>query len=461
MVKMRTVDITASSFRDPSGFVYERSGVLYRQINESYKEDYQHLMESGLHDSLVDEGLLISHEEVDHENLKGTGGYKTIMPQRLPFVTYPYEWCFSQLKDAALTTIRIQKKALEFGMSLKDAGAYNIQFSGGRPIHIDTLSFQRYVEGRPWVAYRQFCRHFLAPLVLISYKGARLSRLSMLHIDGIPLDITSGILPKRTWLAPSLLMHIHLHAKSEKYFAQKKSVPRDQRITSLSFRGLMDSLEVAVKKLEWARPGKTWSGYYRDLHYSTEAFEDKKRLVTSFLERIDPDFVWDLGANIGLFSRIAGDAGAFTLSLDSDAGAVEINYLECRRKGDKNILPLVADLTNPSPPIGWENRERRSLLDRNHGDTVMALALVHHLAIVNNVPPARLADFFAGLCRNLIVEFIPKTDPKVQSLLVARDDVFEDYTRDCFEKEFNRRFAILQSSPLRGSDRIVYLMARR
>ena len=210
-----------SSFRDPSGFLFQQDGIIYRQVNLVCKDNYDHLMDSGLYQALINDNLLIPHEEADIEPLVPERAYRTIKPEVIPFVSYPYEWCFSQLKDAALTTLKVQRKALDFGMSLKDCSAFNIQFRKGRPVFIDTLSFEKYREGQPWVAYRQFCQHFLAPLALMGYKDVRLNQLFRVYIDGLPLDFTSCLLPWRTRLRFSLLSHLHLHARSQEHFADK------------------------------------------------------------------------------------------------------------------------------------------------------------------------------------------------------------------------------------------------
>ena len=167
---MRNSQRLAASFRDPSGYLFTRDGTLYRQINQTYRDNYQTLMDSGLYDQLISEQLLIPHEEVAVEPAEPSSAFKVIRPEPLQFLSYPYERCFSQLKDTALTTLTIQKRALNHGMSLKDCSSYNIQFHHGRPVFIDTLSFEIYREGEPWVAYRQFCQHFLAPLALIAHR---------------------------------------------------------------------------------------------------------------------------------------------------------------------------------------------------------------------------------------------------------------------------------------------------
>jgi len=447
--------VQPGSFRDPSGFVFRRAGVLYRQVNTSYRDDYDLLMSSGLHAALVRAGLLLSHEE-----LPSSEGHKTIKPREIPFISYPYEWCFSQLKDAALTTLAVAKTALEHGMSLKDASAYNVQFLGGRPVLIDTLSFEKYREGEPWVAYRQFCQHFVAPLALMSRKDVRLSQLLRVYIDGIPLDLAARLLPRGTRWSFGLAAHVHLHAGAQQRYADKAVKPGRRRMTRLSFMGLLDSLEKTVRGLKWRPAGTEWADYYDETNYSDAGLEHKKQVIAAYLGRTKPATVWDLGANTGLFSRVAAAAGALTIAFDIDPAAVERNYHECRQRDEGNMLPLVMDLTNPSPGIGWRNKERMSLSERGPCDTALALALVHHLAIGNNSPLPMVADFLSGICRTLIIEFVPKSDSQVQRLLATREDVFPNYVREAFERDFSRRFAILDSQPLQGSERTVYLMEK-
>jgi len=451
------------SFRDPNGFLFVQEGSIYRQVNGLYQDHYDHLLKSGLYQSLVDAGLLIAHTEASLNLARSGDAYKIIQPEEVPFISYPYEWSFSQLKAAALATLGIQKRALTFGMSLKDSSAYNIQFMKGKPVLIDTLSFEIYQEGLPWVAYRQFCQHFLAPLALISYRDIRLNQLLRVYIDGIPLDLAATLLPFRSRFKLPLLLHIHLHARSQQHFSDKV-VDRDKargKVSRQSLLGLMDHLESAVKKLRWSPQGTDWADYYQDDSYDSVGIEHKKQLVADFLDEAAPQTVWDLGGNVGLFSRIAADRGIQTISWDVDPGCVDINYRQVVSNGETHLLPLVLDLTNPSPAIGWENRERMSILERGPADTVLALALVHHLAISNNVPLDKIADFLAKLCSWLIIEFVPKTDPKVQRLLSTREDIFPSYTRQSFENELGRLFVIKRSEQIRNSKRILYLLERR
>ena len=443
-----------ASFRDPSGFVFLQDGQIFRRIQTGYKSDYDHLMSSGLYNKLTGSGLMVSHNEIETD--LQDGAYKTIRPEMIPFVSYPYEWCFSQLKDAALTTLKIQRIALDHGMVLKDASAYNIQFLRGKPVLIDTLSFTQYQEGEPWIAYRQFCQHFLAPLALQAYQDVRLNQLLRIHIDGIPLDLASSLLPFRTRWKLSLAAHIHLHAKSQKHYSDKQ--PKKTKVSRLSLLGFLDSLQSSIRKLKWNPEGTEWANYYEDTNYSSEALDQKKQIISGFLESVKPQIVWDLGANTGVFSRLAADAGAYTVAFDLDPAAVEKNYRTMIHRKETNLLPLVLDLTNPSAGAGFETTERMSLFERGPADTVLALALIHHLAISNNVPLARLAAFFRKLCNSLIIEFVPKEDSQVQRLLSTREDIFPNYNREHFESEFKKHFVIDEATPIAGSQRILYLM---
>jgi SAM-dependent methyltransferase len=451
----------AGSFRDPDGFLFRRGDTLYRQVNTSYQEDYDQLMGSGLYDALTSDGLLVSHTEVDVEPA-APGSYQILRPEPLSFISYPYEWCFSQLQDAALLTLRIQKKAMEAGLSLKDASAYNVQFRDGDPIFIDTLSFERYQEGRPWVAYAQFCQHFLAPLALMSYTDVRLSKLLRAYLDGVPLDLASTLLPTRTYLKFSLLTHIHLHSRGQERYADTSSsedLP-DRHVGRNELLGIIDSLESAVKKLRWTPEGTEWSDYYQDVSYSDDAFDAKERFVSDVLESAQPESVWDLGANTGRFSRIAANAGIDTMAFDVDPAAVEQAYRSNHGGDADTIYPLVLDLTNPSPGIGWAHRERKSFRERGPADMILALALVHHLAISNNVPLPRLARFLSQLCQTLVIEFIPKHDEQVQRLLVSREDIFSTYSQDHFEEAFSEFFAIDRVQKVPDAERRLYYMEK-
>jgi hypothetical protein len=468
-----TGSVLPSSFRDPSGFVFRHDGRLYRQVNAVHREHYELLMSSGLYEALTSEGLLVRHRDAP-PGLEGSPeAYKVIEPDLVSFISYPYEWSFGELKDAALLTLRVQQMALDHGMSLRDSSAYNVQFRDGKPILIDTLSFERLPEGRPWVGYAQFCQHFVAPLALMRYRDVRLGQLLRVHIDGAPLDLAAGLLPFRARLRPGLLLHLFLHARSQRKHAGEAVPPptpsasaeakrRGRPFSLQAFRGLIQSLEKTVSNLHWD-PGRTvWNTYYGEAgSYSDAGLEHKRALVEDFVRTVSPGSVWDLGANTGMFSRIASSHGASTVSFDVDPACVEANYRAAVSAGETGILPLVVDLANPSPSLGWANAERMSLLERGPVDLVLALALVHHLAIANNVPLPMLASFLHEACHWLVVEFVPKSDAKVQLLLASREDIFPGYTVEGFETAFQERFVLERREPVKDSDRILYLMRER
>ena len=438
-----------------------RDSQLLRQVQSAYQQDYDRLMSSGLYDSLVEQKLLIPHQETDTALAIRDGAYRVIQPERIPFISYPYEWSFSQLKHAALITLRIQEMALEKGMSLKDASAYNIQFHEGKPVLIDTLSFERYREGEPWVAYRQFCQHFLAPLALMGYRDVSLSELLRTNIDGVPLELAARLLPLRTRLRPGLAIHIHAHAATQKKHQAGGKTPKPVVVPRKSVLAIIDSLRSVVRGLKWRPAGTEWGDYYNDTNYTDSGADHKRELVEQFLGVAQPESVWDLGANDGRYSRVAAELGAYTVAADTDPVAVELNYRSIRRDGIKNLLPLLVDLTNPSPAIGWAHRERDSMLDRGPADVVMALALIHHLAISNNVPLDLVAEFFARAGRAAIVEWVPKSDSQVQRLLATREDIFTEYDLENFERAFGELFHLEAAEPVRDSERILYLFRRR
>jgi ribosomal protein L11 methylase PrmA len=257
-----------------------------------------------------------------------------------------------------------------------------------------------------------------------------------------------------------LLSHIHLHAKSQKHFSNKTVGTSDRKMSRLSFCGVIDSLEGVIKKMKWRRRGTEWADYYEDTNYSSDAFNHKLTLVDEFLNKIDAKTVWDLGANIGTFSRLSTKRGMQTISFDIDPAAVEKNYLVCVKESETNMLPLLIDLTNPSPSLGWEHLERLSFLKRGPVDAVLALALIHHLAISNNLILNKIAGFFNKICNSLIIEFVPQSDSQFQRLRLTRDSDFTNYTREVFEKEFSQFFSILEAVKVEGTERVLYLMQK-
>lgn len=451
--------IQPASFRDPSGFIFWRDTTLLRQVNTVYQPHYDQLMASGLYDELVKAGLLIPHTEVDRALATvPDSAYKVLQPQPIPFISYPHEWSYSQLRDSALVTLEIQKRALAHGMTLKDASAYNCALFEGRPRLLDTLSLEQYEPGSPWIAYRQFCQHFLAPLALMRYTDVRLNQLFTTNIDGIPLDLASKLLPMRSNFNLAIQVHIHMHAKSQRRYAGRKVETRQPKVSQQALLGMIDNMESAIRKWHWNPAHTAWADYYDQDSYTDPAFAHKRQVVADYIAQASPASVWDLGGNTGEFSQLASQHQILTVSMDFDPGAVDLNYRQMIETGDTHRYPLVIDLTAPTPAIGWANQERDSLVARGPADMVFGLALIHHLAIANNVPLPRLAAFFASLSRWAVIEFVPKSDPKVQTLLANRADIFPDYTQAGFEAAFAPLFSVVQKTQIQDSQRWLYLL---
>jgi len=434
-----------SSFRDPSGYVYEEDGKILRKISPGYDKILRQLIGSGLYGKLTARSILLPFTWwVD----------SSIQPDLVPFISYPYEWSFSMLKDAALQTLKAELIALDYGMQLKDASAYNIQFIKGSPILIDHLSFYPYEEGKPWVAYGQFCRHFLAPLALTAYRDADQIRRLQVELDGLKLGYTSHLLPWKTSFKPGLIMHLKLHGIGGMY--RGETLVKTARLSKTQLIGVLKNLVNTVNGLEW-KPPYGWKDYEKICSYDKEATHKKAFLVEEFLRRVEAKVVADLGCNVGLYSEVAADIGCRVVAVDNDPACIDLVY---KTNDKKDILPLVVDITNPSPAIGWENTERDSFISRLKVDTVMCLALIHHLAIGNNLPLDRIASFLSKICKNLIIEWVKKEDTQVKIMLRYREDIFPNYTREKFEEAFRKYFSIVDFKPVGDTDRTLYLMEK-
>jgi hypothetical protein len=452
--------VVEGSFRDPSGFVYTRDGILYRQINRSFREPFEAVLASGLYEELARDGLLVTHEKVGLDLSATEEAHAVIRPERVDFISYPYEWCFGQLQDAATLTLDIQQRAIAKGFTLRDSSAYNIQFHGGRPVLIDTLSLEPWEEGRAWAAYKQFCEQFLLPLTLMSQRDVRCGTLLRNYLDGIPLDLGSRLLPRRSWGSPRSLIHLHLHAWAQGRYADTAvtSAANGRSMSRKALLTLVESLKAAVRGLSWRAAGTEWADYTEDNNYTVAAAQAKRDMVVDHIRKAGARTVWDLGANTGEYSRAAHEVAPLVISFDLDPAAVERNYRRVRRDDESGILPLIQDLTNPSPSQGWAGRERLSLAERGPADAVLALALIHHLAIGHNLPLERVAAYLSRLGRVLVIEFVPKTDGQVHRLLLSRPDIFPSYTKEGFERAFARHFRIDAIDPVVDSERWLYRM---
>jgi hypothetical protein len=447
-----------SSYRDPSGFMFEKEGVLYRQVNRIYSENFDAFINSGCYDTLVKKGLLIPHQEVKDFQTDELS-YKIIRPEPIAFISYPYEWSFEMLKDAALLTLQIMRESLDCGMIIKDATPYNIQWHKGKFIFIDTLSFETYHPEEPWIAYRQFCENFLGPLLLMHYSKNHLPQLFLAYPDGIPIAVVRSLLPARSKFSFHTYLHIHLHASvSGKKSNAGKPVSRFSKQKMLN---LLSSLETLVRKLKVPARSGTWSGYYEEAAGRPDYLEQKKKIIDQFLDGLQGiKTAADLGANEGTFTRLLAARDIFSVAADLDPHCINELYNSIKKNGEQNIQPLVSDLSLPSPAIGVNNAERISFMERMHVDLVLALALVHHLAIGKNIPLELIAGCFQSFSSHLIIEFVPKTDPKIQEMLSRKKDIYANYEAVNFENSFSRYYRTIKKEPVGSSGRVLYLMSK-
>jgi hypothetical protein len=447
-----------ASYRDNSGFVFEQNGKFYRYVHPGYEMHYSRLMKSGLYDELVRSEKLIAHEETAGQAAFGFTGGNVLLPQQLAFISYPYEWSFDMWKDAALLTLHIALAALKKDMVLKDATPFNVQFVNGKPLFIDTLSFENYESGKPWVAYHQFSECFLGPLLLMHYCHPDSGKLFTVYPSGIPMDVLVNLLPKSSRWNMNTFLHIHLQAKFSG--KQQKRSGSESHFSRRKLELLLKGLEGFIGKLSPKKVKTAWDDYYTSTILGDAYLQAKTTLVRSFCNDIEYKTVIDLGANDGHFSLLFNEDKQ-VMATDADSNCINHLYLKIKKEGRGNILPLVNDLATPSPAIGWANTERDSFTARLKADLVLALALVHHLAIAGNVPLQKIAGWLQPMAGYLIIEFVPKTDEKVQLLLQNRKDIFNDYSAGDFKTAFAGAFQIIKEEEIGNTGRILFLMKRR
>jgi hypothetical protein len=450
-----------SSFRDPSGHIFVENDTIFRRINASYFQQFTTLSVSGLYETLTRNGLLISHEIIEQ-----TADYKIIRPEHLDLITYPYEWSFSQLKDAALLTLEIHQTALKHGMVLKDATAFNVQFHKGKPIFIDTLSFDIYKDGDPWTAYGQFCRHFLIPLLLMKYIAPDLNKLQMCFLDGVPVEVASTMLPAKTHFSPFITANIHMHAKAHRKYKDTFATKSNPRLALRTHNNILMSMVSYIKGLK-LKSQTEWSEYYGQINYADKGFKFKEDTVHHWINKHALQRIWDIGGNDGHFARLIQDSCEIIVCTDLDPVAVDANYRATRQDGAHKIVPLMVDYTNPSPGLGFSNKERADFFTRMEGlqiDCILALALIHHLSISANCTFEMLAASFSQTADFLLIEFVDPTDSWADKLLGSKRsdrDLFGFYNRQNFETVFSKYYDFLETAQVPMSKRTLYMMSRK
>ncbi len=452
----------SSSFRDPSGYVFIDNGVVKRSIFPVYFKQYKALKNQGFFEKLFNTGLLIEHKELSQSDSE-----IIIQPEQIPFITYPYEWSFSQYKEAALLTLKLQKYCLKNNFSLKDSSAFNVTLHKGKAIFIDTLSIDFYTENMPWRGYKQFVTHFLGPLVLAHYHGSQSLKLMSNFIDGIPIKMIASMLPLRTKLYPFLFSNIHLLAKfDDKHSADYVGETRIKSLSKKAQFNIIDSLYNYIKKLS-LKERSEWVNYYDKTNYSDESFKLKSNIINTWTSQLNLKTLVDIGGNDGTFVRNINHKIHQALVCDVDNNAVDINYNRAKLNKEDYMLPFVFNILNPSAAIGFNNKERSSFLDRIKGfapDVTMALAVIHHMSLSGNIPFETSANFFASFSKYLLIEFPKRDDSWVQRLLDSKREFkehFEFYNINEFEHCYNKYFNLIEKIPIEKTERVMYFLSKK
>jgi len=449
------------SFRDPESRVFYAGESVYRALSAEGLEDFETLAGTGL----LEDDRVVRTERADGfaipSGLLAKEAAGVLRHELIPFVSYPYEWPFSMLKDAALTQLDLLLAALEKDMVLKDSSPYNVQWRGAKPVFVDVGSFERLREGEPWVGYRQFCMLYLYPLLLQAAKDVQFHPWLRGSIDGIKPQEMANLLSLRDRFRRGLFTNVFLHARLERRYADRGAeVKRD--IKKAGFRkellvANVRKMRKLVGRLEWSPPEGVWVAYGERNTYTDDDARRKDEFVREVATSRDWSLVWDLGANNGRYSRIAAEGARYVVAVDADQGPVELLYRTLRDEADERILPLTMNLADPSPGLGWRGLERKAMPGRGAPDLVLALALVHHVAISANVPVSEFIDYLASLGSSLVIEFPTRDDPMVQKLLgPKREGLHPDYDRGFFERTLADAFDVERSEELESGTRVLY-----
>jgi hypothetical protein len=459
------------SFRDADSTVLYTEDGVFRALSPAGLEALEALERSRLFERFGGDGRLVGTERVDGPAhvpaLRTEEVAALVRHERIPFVSYPYEWPFGMLRDAALLQLDLLLAALDEDLILKDSSPYNVMWRGAQPTFVDVGSFEPLPEGEPWIGYRQFCMLFLYPLMLQAYKGLAPHAWLRGAIDGIPPTDMSAVMSARDVLRRGVFTHVRLHARLERRHGERpREVKHELRRAGFNkelIRANVSKLRKLVTRLDWKPPKGVWTEYGERAHYTDRDTEEKDRFVREVAGSRAWSLVWDLGCNDGRHARIAAEAGAeYVVAMDGDQGPVELLYRSLRDEGAANIHPLTVNLTDPSPALGWRGTERKTLTERGRPDLVFCLALVHHVSIAGNVPMREVVAWLRSLDAVLVVEFPTREDPMVDRLLAAkRPGTHLDYEREFFESCLGERFDIERSQELPSGTRTLYLAQPR
>ncbi|MGE5192914.1 MAG: methyltransferase [Deltaproteobacteria bacterium] len=463
------VRFEAGSYRDRDGRVfYGEDGEVYRALSRQALSEWEAVRAARFFKKAMADGRVVRTDMVARPPGEREGYEETwaavLQHEPIPFVSYPYEWSFGMLKDAALLHLDLLQAALDANVTLKDGTAYNVQFVGSRPVFIDVASFERLAAGQPWAGYRQFCQTFLYPLLLQAYKNIAFHSFLRGCLAGISPVECARLMSLRDLVRPGVLTHVWLHARLEadRGLAQnnlQQALPRagfDKALIKNNIAGLAR----IINRLNWSPSESTWSTYAGNNTYSEGDRRRKAAFVREAVASRPPDLVWDLGCNTGEYSLIAAEHARYVVAMDADHLAVERLYQflksPSRPAAAGTILPLVSNVADPAPNLGWRGAERKSLEARGRPDLTLCLALVHHLVIDAGIPLHDLLAWLAGLGTDLVIEFVAKGDSMVEALLRNRRDACADYGQEHFEQCLNEFFDVARSEALESGTRTLY-----
>jgi ribosomal protein L11 methylase PrmA len=454
---MTTLAGEPGSFRDPGSRIFTSAGRIYRAMNRESWLAYDAVRDSGLIDRLVASRMLLPSTEVDPQAFSPPDRTEYLLEHpALPFVSYPYEWCFTLHKKAALLHLDLQLEALAGGAALSDATAYNVQFDGSRPTFIDHGSLRPYQEGELWAGHRQFCMQFLNPLLLWSRLGIAPNNWFRGSLEGIAPEDVAPLLSLRDNLSFTVLSHVTAQAALQRRAnrtGNDAGRSGERKLSRTAFKAMLEGLRRFIGGLSIPRRKTVWSDYAGDNSYGGSEAAAKHAFVRQMAEKTQPSILFDLGCNTGEYTKTALDAGAaYAVGFDYDFGALEQAVERADRTG-MPFLPLWLDAANPSPSQGWNQAERKGLKERAKADALIALAFVHHLAIARNVPLGMVVDWITSMAPVGVIEFVPKADPMVQRLLANRADIFPDYDEHNFLSALGARARIVRHEHLKPGGR--------
>ncbi len=419
---MNAARLEAGSFRDRHGQIYHYQGRILRGVSATALTNWQQLQDTSFYAAFSAAGRLVKTwipDDMNPADVDPAAGWAGLLEhQPVTTISYPYEWTFGMLKDAALLHLELLQAALEEGMILKDSTPYNIQFEDGRPVFIDIPSLEDYQAGSAWVGYRQFCQMFLYPLMFQAYKNLPFQPLLKGSIDGIKPEQADAIFSFRDRFRAGVFSHAYLQSKLQaRYSAQQKSVSKDLKKAGFNQELIKANIRRLIKlinKLEWQPAGSEWAEYAEFHNYNDSDHQRKEGFVAAAAKAVQGNVIWDVGCNTGQFSRIAAEYSGTVVALDADQLAVEYLYQYLKSSGDKSILPLVMNLSDPSPNWGWRGTERTELANRAVPDLVLCLALLHHVVISANIPVRQFVEWLSSLDADVVIEFVGREDDKVK-----------------------------------------------